>query len=173
MIELNRTETVLSALTQGITGTWAEDHVMAHGLSGQRNPLGNALNHLLANPSRGNMYLAVFLLSGELQKERIGHVMDSVDIARDAITYWLSWLCPACSGRGVINIEQDQCQECGGTGRRERPKDPVKSAVSVIERHIEWMEGQLKARLKNYGDLVGVERIPHLIKCECTKHLST
>ena len=43
--ELIRIETTLCALSVGPTREWSEDHIMAHGLSGQRNPLGFALEN--------------------------------------------------------------------------------------------------------------------------------
>ena len=150
----NRVETVLSALNRGCSSEWAEDHILAHGLCGQRNKLGNAINHLIATPSNGNMQLTVFILSGELIKQKLCRSRDAVDIARNALEYYLTRLCMACQGRGVVNLEQQTCDVCGGTGRRPMNKE-IERPIALIEASIDMMEGQLEKRLSYRS--VGIE----------------
>lgn len=146
MENLNRVETVLSAISEGVIAEWAENSLIAHGWAGQRNGLGYALDHLLAYPSHGNIFLAVFLLSGELTRQQVCKSRDATDLAQDAIHYWLTWHCPTCKGRGVLDIEQHQCQQCGGTGHKPKPAH-IERPLAVIEAAVEWMEGQLRKRL--------------------------
>lgn len=168
---MNRTETLHAALATGTGYEWSENHVYAHGRAGVKNPLGAAINHLMTSPNRGTMNLAVHLLSGELQKHKIGRQRDAVDIARDSLVYFLSWLCPACMGTGVKNIEQETCQICGGSGKRQPPDDEnIKSAVSIIKAEHERMELQLQKRLGGYWQEVKhtyVVHAPEPIDIEC------
>ena len=129
---------------------WACDQILAHGLAGQRNRLGNALDHLLAYPNEGNLWLVTFLLAGELERQRIGPRSESVDIARDALRHYGDARCQNCGGRGVMDFQQTQCPACLGTGDRPRPSyKPVADALGVINQAIGYMEGQLRAKLGN------------------------
>lgn len=146
-MELNRIETTLAALTAGAGYEWSESYILAHGLSGQRNPLAYALDHLLDKQSSGNLWMATHLLSGELIRQKVCKSKDSVDLARDSLQYWLTKHCVMCHGTGVLNIEQDQCPMCGGTGKRYHPAN-YEGALKVIEGALEWMESQLQNRLR-------------------------
>ena len=129
---------------------WACDQILAHGLAGQRNRLGNALDHLLAYPNETNLWLVTFLLAGELERQNVGRRSESVDIARDALRHFGDARCPNCGGRGVMDFQQTQCPECLGTGERPRPSyKPVADALGVINQAISYMEGQLRAKLGN------------------------
>ena len=68
MNDLNRVETTLCALTVGVAYEWSENHVLAHGLSGQRNPIAFALDHLLSHPNRINARLVTLLIAKELPR---------------------------------------------------------------------------------------------------------
>lgn len=145
---LNKIEVTLCAMSQGITQPWSESHILAHGLSGQRNKLGNALDHLLSHPNVTNANLIALMLAGELERNRVCKPRESVDVARDAIAYWWDHKCPYCAGRGVTDFEQTQCTACGGTGHREQHKSKqVMDAVGIINAAVQMMEGQLRARL--------------------------
>lgn len=151
-IELNRVETTAIALNVGIAYEWSANHVMANGLSAQKNPLGAALTHLLAHPNGTNARLVTNLLAVQLVKEKRCTDKESWDTADMALTYWFDSKCPECKGTGVKNIEQDQCPKCSGTGRQPEPRaDKVKQAISVIEFHLEWLENQLTHRLTGRG----------------------
>lgn len=149
MKDLYRVETVLSAMTVGPGYGWSENHLIAHGWSGQRNPLGHALNRLLDCSTSGNVWLAEYLLAGQLCKQKVCRGKDSVDLARDALKYWRDPWCRTCKGTGVLNIEQERCDDCDGTGRKFRPAS-YEGALKVIEAAQEWMEDQLRGRLRRY-----------------------
>lgn len=146
--DLRRVETTLCALSVGIAYEWSENHVMAHGLSGQRNPLGYALDHLLSNPNHQNAGLVAFLLATELVKRGVCSEKDSVDSANDALAWWYDSKCTVCHGRGVLNFEQVECPGCLGSGRRDKPSNrTLRESIGVIESSMDWMEGQLRKRL--------------------------
>lgn len=148
---MDRVEQAISAISSGNLDPdgWAHSRVMALGLSGQRNPLGSAVLHMIETQSSANAYLAVVLLSGELQRQSIGKSRESVDIARDALGWYMSKQCPICTGRGVLDIEQHQCPECQGRGHRARPSHkPTCDAIGVITQALDWLDGQMAARLR-------------------------
>lgn len=145
--ELYKLEATLSALAVGVCKEWSETLVLAHGLSGQRNPLGYALDHLLTSPNGINARLTTLLLAKELVKQKVCTDKQSWDVANDAISWWWDCHCPHCKGRGVINIEQDMCKQCVGTGMKPKPqRKEIYRAIGVIEAAMEWMEHQLRKR---------------------------
>jgi hypothetical protein len=144
--ELNRVETLLSAYGCGIGYQWAEDHVHAAGMSAQRNPVGNALIHLIDHQNHANLALCINLLAKELVRQQLCTDQESVDNAKDAIEWWLTQNCLNCHGTGVLNIEQHQCKVCLGTGKQPKPARLVRF-VGVIDSSIEWTELQLRKAL--------------------------
>ena len=149
MTELNRVETTTIALNVGIAYPWAENHVMANGLCGQKHPLGNALVHLLAHPNGINARLVTQLLASSLVRSKRCGNKESWDIADQALTWWFDPKCPTCKGRGVLNFQQEQCPACHGKGRREYPsKGAVRDAIGFMEAEIEGYEGHLAAKLR-------------------------
>ena len=149
MSDLNRVETTLCALTVGVAYEWSENHVMAHGLSGQRNPIGFAIDHLLSHPNGINARLVTLLIAKELPRLKVCTEKESWDVANDAISYWYDSKCPDCKGRGVIDFEQHQCVTCSGTGKKPRPRHKATNeCVAIIEGALEWMEAQLQKRLR-------------------------
>jgi len=132
---------------------WACDQVLAHGLAGQRNRLGSALDHLLAYPNEVNLWLVTFLLASELERQNICRGRESVDVARDALKYFGDARCPNCGGRGVMDFQQTQCPACQGSGDRPRPSyKPVADALCVIDQAISYMERQLRKKLGRSAD---------------------
>jgi ribosomal protein L37AE/L43A len=149
--DLYRVEETVCSINSGNLkpGGWDCDHIHAHGAAGQRNPLGNAVDHLLANPNADNLRLVRFMLSGELEKQGICKPKDSIDVATDALRWWADQRCPHCGGRGVTDFQQHQCQQCGGSGEKPRPSyKPVSDAIGVINQAVTRMEGQLRSSLK-------------------------
>lgn len=128
---------------------WAHSRILALGSSAQRNPLGAALLHWLDSESCHTAFLARFLLATALAKQRVCRSKDSVDIAHDAMAWYLTRHCPTCYGRGVLNFEQDMCQVCSGTGTRASPSNPqVEQAVAVLIAALEHLDNQIHARLR-------------------------
>lgn len=150
---LYRTENVLTALDSGNLhpGSWACDHVLAHGLAGQTNPLGNALIHLLAYPNADNLRLTVVFLAGVLERTRVCKPRDSADVARDALRWWADKRCPTCEGRGLIAqaVPVINCQACSASGEKPRPVGEVRDAVTVIDQATIAMERKLREKLRN------------------------
>ena len=145
--ELYKLEATLSALSVGICKNWSETLVLAHGLSGKRNKLGYAIDHLLANPNGINARLVTLILAKNLVSQKVCNHKNSWDVANDAISWWWDCKCPHCHGRGVLNIEQDMCRVCVGTGMKPKPtKKEVYRGIGVIEAALEMMESQLRHR---------------------------
>lgn len=148
MQELNCVETVLAALNAGTGAEWSENSVMAHGLCARQNRLGNALDHLMCHQTRENAMLCVFLLATEIVRNRLATEKESVDLANDAIAYWLTRLCPSCKGAGR-DFNQVDCPHCQGTGLKHKPKvRGMSAAIAIIEATLEAMELQLRRKLK-------------------------
>lgn len=148
---LYRIEETLCSLNSGNlkSDSWDFDHVLAHGLSGQRNRIGNAIDHLIAHPNTENYRMVVFFVSGILAQEKVCQKKDAPEVAKLAIEWYWDKHCPKCGGRGVLDFEQHQCPECYGTGEKPKPSaKPVREAVSIIIQSVNWMEGQLRARLR-------------------------
>ena len=146
MKDLNRVEVALSALSVGASYEWSENYILAHGLSGQKNPLGHALDHLLSKPNASSLWMAEYLLAKRLVEQKVCKSRDSIDMAREAISFWFNKHCPACRGTGVINIEQEQCQLCHGTGEKYHHA-AIDGALRVIENAVDWMDNQLRKRI--------------------------
>lgn len=147
MEELVKVETVINALNVGIVAEWAQDHVGQHAMEGKYHPLAYALDHLLSYHNRGTFMIAQFLLSGELQRLKIGKGRDATDLARDSLMHWLVGLCPSCSGTGVKDIHQATCDTCNGAMRVDTSEE-IKQAMRVIESHLEIIEMSLRKHMK-------------------------
>lgn len=149
--DLYRVEQTISAINAGNLDPEGHAHacILALGFSGQRNPVGSAVLHLLESPTHPNRMLAVYHLARTLEKRSICAGRDSVDIAGDALAWYAFKGCPDCTGRGVINLEQQICKRCGGTGERKRPSNKVTAqAVSIVEEALRWLEMQERAQLR-------------------------
>ena len=170
-MELYRTESVEVCINRGITSKWAQDHILAHGLAGQRNPLGNALIHLEATikrlPDKRVLYspasfrMAQYHLSGELIRMKICKSRDATDFAEWALKYFIDKRCHGCMGTGVLNIEQEPCNTCGGTGGRPTSAIVLK-VIKIIEGYQDWMEAQLCKKLRNTSPNYPVEAKPQI-----------
>lgn len=148
--ELVKVETTISAINSGNLEphSWSHSHVLALGLSGQRNPLGSAVLHLIENPNNENHRTVLFFLSGELERREIATHTDSVTVARQAMNWFQNCHCPVCKGRGVLNFEQEQCKECSGTGdKHPHSNNAIRDAVSLLTESLNWLENQQRARL--------------------------
>lgn len=128
---------------------WAQSRVMALGLSSIRNPLGAALLHWIDYESRQSAFIARFWLATELERQHVCRPRDSVDIAHDAMSWYLHRHCPNCQGRGVLNFEQDQCPVCVGSGTRAKPTHKeTEQAISILVASLEYLDNQIHARLR-------------------------
>lgn len=151
--DLFRVESAVSATSSGdlTWERWTLDCAMALGFSGQRNPLGFALVRYLADPPSGRSVMNVELvLATEIQRRGVA-VENITQAARLAFDYWRDTRCTTCRGRGHVGEAHIQCPACGGTGERSMPDGPehVRIAISALIEAEQWMEGQLRARLKN------------------------
>lgn len=151
-IELNRVESAVTATASGnlTWERWTLDAAVALGLSGQKNPLGFAVVRYLSDPpSSMNTWNVVLVLAKEMQLR--GVAADGIkEAAMHAFEFWKDDRCPACSGRGVMNIEQQQCRTCSGTGKRKMPRSDasIRTGIACLAEAETWMERQLAARLK-------------------------
>lgn len=149
---LYRVESAVSATSSGdlTWERWTLDCAMALGFSGQRNPLGFALVRYLADPpsAKSAMYVEL-VLATELQRRGVA-IANITPAARKAFDYWRDIRCRTCHGRGHVGEAHIQCPACGGTGERPMPDGPedVRTGISALIEAEQWMEGQLRARLK-------------------------
>lgn len=150
--DLNRVESAVSATSSGnlTWEQWPHDCATALGFAGQRNPLGFAVVRYLSDEPSGSAAMSIVLhLSTVLIKK--GYATDLANKAAwVALDTWNHIKCPACSGRGVMNIEQARCQACKGTGERDKANLPeiVRDGIGALMEAERWMEGQLSAKLK-------------------------
>lgn len=149
---LYRVESAVSATSSGdlTWERWTLDCAMALGFSGQRNPLGFALVRYLADPPSARAVMDVELkLATEIQRRGVA-VANITAAARKAFDFWRDTRCHQCHGRGHIGEAHVQCPSCGGTGERKMPDGPedVRTAISALVEAEQWMEGQLRSRLK-------------------------
>ncbi|MBS1143378.1 MAG: hypothetical protein H6R14_784 [Proteobacteria bacterium] len=149
--ELNRVESAVTATASGDLSweRWPLEAIIALGLSGQKNPLGFAVVRYLTNPpSAMNTWNVLLVLATEMQRR--GMAADGIkEHALRALELWNNDRCPTCHGRGVLNIEQQMCGSCGGTGKIKIPEHDVAISTGVaclVEAEV-WMERQLTARL--------------------------
>lgn len=148
---LNRVESAVSATASGnlTWGQWPHDVATALGLSGQRNPLGFAVVRYLASATSYNaMALALQLATSLVSKGADG--LSAQNAAYSAIVAWSDIKCPSCQGRGVLNIQQQLCSDCSGTGERNLSglAPVVRDGISALIEAEQWIEGQLAARLR-------------------------
>lgn len=145
---LYRTESVHRVMSRGIRTESDRDYIHAHASAGIRNPLGNALNHLLVHQSEANAQLVINLVAKALVKLAICSEKDCVDIANEAAKWWFDDKCWVCGGKGVIDFEQTQCAGCNGTGKKSLPaNEVVRQAIAAITTYHEWAEVQMRKRL--------------------------
>lgn len=143
-MELLRVEATISAISSGnlATDSWSHSHVLALGLSGQRNPLGSAVLHLIEHPTHESRRTVLAILCQTMQT-------GTIEQARHAINWFEDAHCPLCSGRGVIDFQQTQCPECHGSGDRKLPSDKTtQDAISLLNSSVDQLEHQQRARLK-------------------------
>lgn len=150
--DLVRVESAVTATASGnlTWEKWPLDCAVALGLAGQHNPLGFAVVRYLSDaPTAGAVFGVVLILAKEMERRGVRDA-DIHSLARQAFEYWRDRRCPACSGRGVRDIEQHQCPACNGTGERQSVVGPeaVRVGFSALLEAESWMEGQLRARLK-------------------------
>ena len=147
--ELYRVESTMVAVSRGLGSEHATDHVAALGLSSIYNALGAALLHLDVHRNGTNKRLVEHLLSGDLVKLKVCLGKDSIDLAQDAIAWWLNKNCPYCLGAGK-DFAQHQCPACDGTGERAKP-ERLHRALGVMNSSLDWLEQQQRKRLANYA----------------------
>lgn len=152
---LLRLESAVSATASGNLewGRWPHDVSTALGFAGQRNPLGFAVVRYLADePSSVSVWNVVLNLTSRLNGQGI-HGDEAKNAAWMAFDFWRDIRCRACHGRGHVGVAHQECPSCGGSGQRRMPDGPeaVRTAISALIDAEQWMEGQLRARLKSGG----------------------
>lgn len=150
---LNRVESAVTATASGnlTWDRWPHDVATALGFAGQRNPLGFAVVRYLADaPSSVSVWNVVLVLAKKLQDQGVDASV-AKDAAWSGFDFWRDVRCHSCHGRGHVGDAQSQCTACGGSGHRRMPDgpEPLRAAISALVDAEQWMEGQLRARLKN------------------------
>ena len=149
---MDRVESAVSATSSGhlTYGQWPLDCAIALGFAGQHNPLGFAVVRYLSDaPSGPAAWDMILHLATALIKR--GHdPAKANNAAWAAVDAWNHIKCSHCSGRGVLNIEQQQCDACNGTGERDNGSLPdiVRDGISALMEAERWMEGQLSNKLR-------------------------
>lgn len=141
-----RTEEYHSAKSTGNLGDFGQRVIGNAAFAARVNPIPGILEHLLTNPNRQNLNLCVFTLSGHFIKQGICKSADSVDVANDAVGWWLDPNCHACQGTGVKNKEQETCPVCDGMKEKLPSWEPSRRGVAEIKNLIQWREQQLRKR---------------------------
>lgn len=148
--EYPRVEAAVTASASGdlTWDRWSLDSVTAVAMAGVRNPVGFAMIRYLSEDS----VTALFGLKLALASQLVRRGMDGItanELSIQAIEFWNNMRCPDCNGSGV-GMHSGRCPRCGGSGDR-----PVSDAASVIQDAVgmlieaqEWMERQLRSRLK-------------------------
>lgn len=147
-----RVELAVSATSSGnlTPGQWPHDTATALGFAGRSNPLGFAVvRYLSAEPNATSVWAVIVHLATALVRRGYDGIKAN-EAAWQALEAWNDMRCPACSGRGVLNIEQRTCPTCAGTGKRDKSKmsEAVRDGLSELMEAERKMEGQLNARLK-------------------------
>ena len=148
---MNRVESAVSATRSGnlTWEQWPHDCATALGFAGQRNPLGFAVVRYISAESSATAMAVILHLATALIKK--GHAAKLAnDAAWAAVDAWNHVKCPYCTGRGVLNIEQNECPDCHGTGHRDKGALPeiVRDGMSALMEAERWMEGQLAKMLR-------------------------
>ena len=150
--DLNRVESAVTATASGnlTWEQWPHDCATALGFAGQRNPLGFAVVRYLGDEPSGSAALGVILHLATVLIKRGFDPKKANDAAWAAVDAWNHIKCPYCAGRGVLNIEQQVCEACNGTGERDKAALPeiVREGIGALMEAERWMEGQLAARLR-------------------------
>lgn len=150
--ELFRVESAVSALSSGnlTWESWPIDVVIAHGLAGRRNPLGQALDRFLNTPRSMEIWNVVLVLATQLMKFRGLDQSEAREIAWRGFEWWKDSRCTTCGGRGHVDKTHRTCPDCGGSGKRRMPNNPpmVRDAISLLLEAENWMEGQLGKSLR-------------------------
>lgn len=153
--DLYRVESAVSATSSGdlTWERWTLDCAAALGLSGRQNPLGFAVVRYLADPPCStNVWGVVLVLVTELGK--LGYSGDQAkEAAWHAFDFWRDVRCRECCGRGVVDATQRVCPVCRGSKHRPLPDGPeiVRAGIGALMQAEQWMEGQLRAKLKRGG----------------------
>ena len=130
--------------------SWETSILASFSFAGRINPLGAALTDWLDGFNSGPAYIALFLLATEVDRIKdICTPKQTVDNCLDAMEWYETQNCKICTGRGVINIEQTICPVCQGTGKKAEPREPVRRIVKLIENSLDYMNAQIKARMRN------------------------
>lgn len=150
---LYRIESAVAATSSGdlTWDRWPIDAVIALGFSAQRNPIGFALVRYLGElPSSANVWGIVLALETKLIKDGV-EAKAARDFSWRAFDFWRDIRCRSCQGRGASGASARECPSCGGSGQRPIPDDGhevLRKAISILIEAEQWMEGQLRARLK-------------------------
>lgn len=148
--DLVRVESAVSATACGdLTWCgWPHDYVMAIGLSGQRNPVGFAVVRYLSDESAVTAWALVLILSTEMVRRGYCLSADANDFAWKAFEFWKDMRCQKCSGRGVVS--HSVCPSCSGSGRKSVGDglSAIRDGVNSLIEAENWMESQLRSRLK-------------------------
>jgi uncharacterized phage protein len=147
MMELNKVEAVICILGRGSFSERSHDLILAHGLSGIRNPLGNAIDRFEANQNSETYGRVVRLLRIESIKAQVCTRQESKEIAEEAIAYFFGGLCRGCKGTGVMDKHQNICPVCSGTGKVPQfYSDKVRKAMQLLKGSMEWMNSQMRKK---------------------------
>lgn len=155
--DLVRVESAVTATASGnlTWEKWPYEVATALGFAGRRNPLGFAMVRFLDSPSRFTAQEVVLHLATGL----VGRGLDGQaanEVAWKALEFWRDYRCPKCEGRGVLTGDV-KCPTCKGSGHRayDDRSDLVRDAINDLIGAEQWLEGQLRARMKREG-LTGV-----------------
>lgn len=149
--DLHFTQSAVTATASGnlTWGSWTLDASTALGMSGRKNPLGFALVRYVADEGVATMLAVVLILSTQMIRRGGVEPDRANEVAQRAFDFWNNRLCPACGGHGR-EATGCVCRRCIGEGVRPLSDAPeeIRDAIDVLVRAEEWMDAQLRKRLR-------------------------
>lgn len=136
------------------------DVLAAAGMAAQRRELGMLLQRLRAEPDPPAVAMRV---AGEALAERLREAVrrrevrrdgvDSGEVAREALAWWLEPTCLQCGGvrfqAANGRLLARSCQACGGSGRRDEPAAPAaRWVIDLIQAQVARSEGEHRRAMR-------------------------
>lgn len=151
--KLHRIEVLLSAFSDGLSSEWSTSYVGAYAWASRKNPEGHAFVELYRDYSDRKFRIILHALAGTLERLNLYKAVDCFDAASDSLTWLFNGNCKPCGGTGVVDIHQQQCPFCQGTGKVYKPSSKAASeAFAMIHDALAKMNSQIAGYLRGSVD---------------------
>lgn len=149
-----KVEAAVSATASGnlTWDRWPLDAATALALAGVRNPIGFAVVRYLSENNVSALFGLQLALATQLIRLAGLDGRRANEVALQAIEFWNNRRCPRCNGTGEDG--RHVCAQCGGSGDIpvSRADRAIQQAVGLLLSAEDWMESQLRRRLKGSQD---------------------